>query len=966
MQNDYIHEWIPQMDDFLQILLGLEAPPVPRMCYICQKDGVYRCPDCMHQPLLCTNCCRTMHASHPFHRIQQWTGDFFEDCALHMTGLQLHLGHGGAPCPSASANEPVPLSSQSRHATVGKDGDQAKDDIQDTQAMDDGKWEDVDNIPLHLRPPVGSKYLTIIDVTGVHFVLVQPCQCLNAERYHMQLFLAKLCPSMFDKPSTTFTFSVLDDFLRDNVECGTSGMNYYSKLCQVTSNVFPHLVVDRYWELLRVAWQWRLLKLLKWSGFQDNKNCTKKGDLVIFCAACPQPGINIDPTANLDDSWKYSRTVVMDGNFKVEHMHERRPDDQVWLMDGRGFMVANPPYQAYLKATPHITEKSSCNNHKAISQASASCGKLNSTGVGAMACAWHGCFYPHSVVDFQKGERQLNMDYSLTHALSYNMTGINHVLCFYDINCEYMKNLRRRVDSSDLLHLPPSMRITAGIGMWHVHGHKQECYTWYSLLFIKGSGWVDGEIIETLWSTLNIVSASTHGMTTPHRQELLDFQMNDSNFMKMIRMADSLSWKLKTARASVVLARDVFERFNKAITPDQQRNWGRQEEAALLRCVHDPSVMDVFEIQLKKGQIIYCTQFELQLLEKSPQQGVHHEAASWITRGLAIEQGEIILNIYRKDSSPNPSELKRLTIARRAEKLLAERSRFIADGRIYLQMDDEFERSNESDGRTDPMVGQDTLDDEEILSNDGYSNSSVVEVFGRASCNDPTSSCVPLPSKFGSAYCKANMFHHLAEMELELRMGQANDALHGLHLVLADKAVIFRGVVRPAMNYSMRTQAWQMIHSIDTSIKQCAAIYRQCRLAMIVLGAGSEILDRYQELQKSHLSTSAAAFTQGAHDHRGSQLPWFWMIDIPKDTDSKSWLSEFYRIHWLCTKAVKDRWEEENELVTSEFQWVVNFFQHRAKRWNEIYMANKSAGNHGAACYAARQQAVYDRLTEQA
>ncbi|KIK13805.1 hypothetical protein PISMIDRAFT_118177, partial [Pisolithus microcarpus 441] len=83
-QNDYIREWIPQMDDFLQILLGLEAPPVPRMCYICQKDGVYRCPDCMHQPLLCTNCCHTTHASHPFHRIQQWTGDFFEDCALHM------------------------------------------------------------------------------------------------------------------------------------------------------------------------------------------------------------------------------------------------------------------------------------------------------------------------------------------------------------------------------------------------------------------------------------------------------------------------------------------------------------------------------------------------------------------------------------------------------------------------------------------------------------------------------------------------------------------------------------------------------------------------------------------------------------------------------------------------------------------------------------------------------------------
>ena len=50
---------------------------------------------------------------------------------------------------------------------------------------------------------------------------------------------------------------------------------------------------------------------------------------------------------------------------------------------------------------------------------------------------------------------------------------------------------------------------------------------------------VDGEIMETLWSSLNIISPSTRGMVTPHRQEMLDFQMNDSNFVKMIRMRES-------------------------------------------------------------------------------------------------------------------------------------------------------------------------------------------------------------------------------------------------------------------------------------------------------------------------------------------------------------------------------------------------------------------------------------------
>ena len=44
--------------------------------------------------------------------------------------------------------------------------------------------------------------------------------------------------------------------------------------------------------------------------------------------------------------------------------------------------------------------------------------------------------------------------------------------------------------------------------------------------------------METLWSSLNIVSPSTRGMVTSHWQEMLDFQMNDSNFLKMVRMRE--------------------------------------------------------------------------------------------------------------------------------------------------------------------------------------------------------------------------------------------------------------------------------------------------------------------------------------------------------------------------------------------------------------------------------------------
>ena len=104
-------------------------------------------------------------------------------------------------------------------------------------------------------------------------------------------------------------------------------------------------------------------------------------------------------------------------------MHEKRPDDQTWLMDGLGYMVTRPDYHEYLKETHHPLEvidllrtamytiididnqRSGCNNHQAVNQANAGRGKLEATGIGGSACAQHGCFFPHSVVDFQKGEK---------------------------------------------------------------------------------------------------------------------------------------------------------------------------------------------------------------------------------------------------------------------------------------------------------------------------------------------------------------------------------------------------------------------------------------------------------------------------------------------------------------------------------------------------------------------------------
>ncbi|KAG2052608.1 hypothetical protein BDR06DRAFT_983114 [Suillus hirtellus] len=257
--------------------------------------------------------------------------------------------------------------------------------------------------------------------------MIRFCQCLNACTPDKQLFEMAMFPASFTRPKTVFTFPVLDGFTLDNLECGTSAMNYYSELRRMTSSIFPHLVPDRYRELMRVAQQWRQLKLLKWNG-------PTSGELALFCPACLQPGINAPLPAdrNPDDP--------------TEQLHPTHPDNEVWLMDGQCFMVSKDQYKAHLAVANNVN-----------------------------------------------------------------------------------KSLH--------LSIPSGMEIIPGIGLWHVHGHQDKCYVRYASTFITGATRIDSEIMETLWAPLNIISPAVRGMSTPHQQECLDYQINDSNFMKMIHMS---------------------------------------------------------------------------------------------------------------------------------------------------------------------------------------------------------------------------------------------------------------------------------------------------------------------------------------------------------------------------------------------------------------------------------------------
>lgn len=132
--------------------------------------------------------------------------------------------------------------------------------------------------------------------------------------------------------------------------------------------------------------------------------------------------------------------------------------------------------------------------------------------------------------------RQMNVDYAICQALNYNSIGIKEALIAYDVACQWSIHFQDRVKESPSLSIPAGMSYIPGVGKFHLGAHEKTCFALHSLNFILGAGQLDGEILETLWSILNKAAGSIRAMTKPHRQEVLDDLMRDSNWKKLVNI----------------------------------------------------------------------------------------------------------------------------------------------------------------------------------------------------------------------------------------------------------------------------------------------------------------------------------------------------------------------------------------------------------------------------------------------
>jgi hypothetical protein len=149
-----------------------------------------------------------------------------------------------------------------------------------------------------------------------------------------------------------------------------------------------------------------------------------------------------------------------------------------------------------------------------------------------------------------------------------------------------------------------------------------------------------------------------------------------------------------------------------------------------------------------------------------------------------------------------------------------------------------------------------------------------------------------LPSHFGRNWCNLNAAEDLAEAELRLREGQLNDSLHHIRIALGHKSYLFRHNIRPARTQRLKTRAWAEVHAVESTVQHHARVYVRGRKAMVDLGAGPDLLNRYKVLTRQDLSIKTSVIAPHVRGQRNRSLPWFWSMGVQRDAEAGEWMED--------------------------------------------------------------------------
>jgi len=166
------------------------------------------------------------------------------------------------------------------------------------------------------------------------------------------------------------------------------------------------------------------------------------------------------------------------------------------------------------------------------------------------------------------------------------------------------------------------------------------------------------------------------------------------------------------------------------------------------------------------------------------------------------------------------------------------------------------------------------------------------EVDGESEENLPERVKLLLPSTLTASQRTKFGIGAVAEQEIELREGQANDALDGIRNTLAQVSLVFRTQVRNSKSVYTRTRSWGKVQQTNSQVQRYVSRYKTARNALIQLGAPLDLCSQFLDIRREDLKMPGDIVEANRIGQRSDSLPWFWKLDLTRSGKQKGSMKE--------------------------------------------------------------------------
>ncbi|KAF9779417.1 hypothetical protein BJ322DRAFT_1013173 [Thelephora terrestris] len=895
---DWLHYRSIMLDELLR-MDGTGDSATPEDCVNCGSAGEYRCSDCFGGNMCCLKCIVSLHCHLPLHRVQVWLDGFFKRVTLESLGLIVSLGHSGHCCPILTETHRI----------------------------------------------------LVVDLSGYHTVRIRYCKCSgNGYLENFRQFLrVGWYPASVLHPRTVFTFDLLDTYHKISLQGKLNLYDFYNAIMQKTDNHGSLKVKYRYHEMSRCVRQWRHLKDLKRGAAGHTTTTVDKldsGILAVECPACPCPGRNLPAGWDSPSShaWLYCLFLAIDANFRLKLKARGINDPE--LGAGLAYFVDTTRFQGHLKSHTDEEDIETCGTEfHAVNQANSRLLKdFSVSGVGAIVCR-HGLVRKNGVVDLQKGERFVNMDFIFLSTVKDEE--VKMIKISYDIACRWSVNLFRRIESYS-----PELRISEDkfaleyfIPKFHLPAHGSSCHTKYSFNYRPGVGRTHGENIESGWAHTNPAAVATREMGAGARHSALDSHWGGWNWRKIVGFGTLLLKNLHDARKMAKQCEKICSDFEVQTDPGTVKEWRAMKHG----WERDPSKPDPFKLVERPASLDAAKKklAETEALEARTGSSLPHKLlpSSFVRMGLEIEdhQQQIIAHLRTNRQRTDPQKIetqqRRNALARWIKVWRIAQVVYMPQALAYLPDESGSPASNDAERLND---------------------------------SKPETWALFLPSAIPEDD-RSLCYKWIVETERTLRLAQLQDSLADLRQ--------FRRTLRNLRLYfktntagegqKTQTKSRTIEAGVNNRINRAVCRYRIAYRALLELDPAGDWTDEYYELRdEDNRGPLKELEERGTGDGRYAPS-WIWAVpsltSLGKGSVAEQGeVDETVHHKWMTCRARADRWLEEEELLREEMRRVLVYLGWKSRAWSDKVGARTGSCSpdvqNGLNAYARKQANIHREL----